>query len=47
MRYLDEDGYDWTVELDVKLEKIKAAAEALISLVDGDLADFIPEEDDE
>ncbi len=45
MRYLSENDDDWNVELDIKMEKIRDAAQALVDLIDTDLADFIPKED--
>ena len=45
MRYLAPNDDDWNVELEIKMEKIRDAAQALVDLIDTDLADFIPKED--
>lgn len=45
MRYLAANNDDWTIELNIKMEKIRDAAQALVDLIDSDLADFIPKEE--
>ena len=45
MRHLSPNNEDWNVELEIKMEKIRDAAQALVDLIDTDLADFIPKED--
>ncbi len=45
MRYLAANDDDWTIELNIKMEKIRDAAQALVDLIDSDLTEFMPKED--